>query len=76
VPAPAICSIREPQGCGWIMRQVSPSQRARLDQWFDGAHPNEDENQFLRRMNGILTDSDREWIVEFMDQYNASKRAS
>jgi hypothetical protein len=58
------------------MKQLSPSQRARLDQWFDGARPNEDENQFLRRMNGILTDSDREWIVEFMDQYNASKRAS
>ena len=61
------------------MRQVSPSQRARLDQWFDGPRADQDENQFLKRMNGILTDSDREWIVEFMDQYNArsdvSKRA-
>jgi hypothetical protein len=56
------------------MKQLSPSQKARLDWWFDGPQNGEDDNQWLARMNGILTDSDREWIVEFMDQYNASKR--
>ena len=52
------------------MRQVSPSQRKRLDQWFEGPQNGEDENAWLRRMNSFITDDDRQWIVEFMSYYN------
>ena len=55
------------------LRHMSPSQRLRLDQWFDGPRAGEDDNQWLRRMNGIITESDRQWIVEFMSWYNAKK---
>ena len=58
------------------MKQLSPTQRARLDEWFEGPRSDETENQFVARMNATLTDSDRAWIVEFMDDYNEKKAKS
>jgi len=51
------------------MRPLSPSQKARLDRWFEGPSAGEDRNQWLSRMNRVLTESDRQWIVDFMDAH-------
>ena len=54
---------------------LSPAQKARIEPYINGPDPGEDENTWLARCNQVLTDADRQWIVEFMDWYHSRKRA-
>lgn len=49
---------------------LSPTQKARIEPFINGPDPGEDRNVWLARCNKVLTDADREWIVQFMDYFN------
>ncbi len=55
------------------IRGLSPSQRARVNPYFDGPVDGEDRNVWLARMNATLTEADWVWIAEFMTAYRADR---
>ena len=50
------------------LRQISPAQRERISVFFKRL-PNETDNEHDIRCNKILTPDDRQWIVEFLDEF-------
>ena len=49
---------------------ISPEREARLIDAMSGPE-GEDANAWARRMNSVLTESDRQWIVDFKEAKRA-----
>ena len=51
------------------LRQLSPAQRERISVFFKRL-PGETTNDHDIRCNKVLTPDDRQWIVEFLDEFH------
>ena len=51
------------------LRQLSPVQRERISVFFKRL-PGETDNDHDIRCNKVLTPDDRQWIVEFLDEFH------
>ena len=47
---------------------LSPEREAKLVEAMTGCPEGEDRNAWTARMNSILTESDRQWIVDFREK--------
>lgn len=46
---------------------ISPSEKQRLQVVLEGRLPDETENEYVRRVNAVLTPNDRQLLVDIMD---------
>ena len=50
---------------------ISPEREARLVEAMSGCPEGEDANAWASRMNSVLTESDRQWIIDFKEAKRA-----
>lgn len=53
---------------------LHPNQEARILEWMCGPQNGEDPNVFCARMNKVITDNDRQWVIDFYDRHHAAVR--